>query len=56
MINAQLYRYEADRLRSIALGFEVADIREAFLDIARQYETLADKIETALNKPEVAET
>lgn len=56
MSNVELYRYEADRLRSMALAFEVPAIREAFLDVARQYEILADKIEAIINRPEVAAT
>lgn len=60
MSNAELYRCEADRLRSMALAFEGPALREAFLDIARQYEILADQIEGIINKfvsrPEAPET
>lgn len=52
MTIVELYRYEADRLRSMALAFEVPTIREALLDIARQYDILADKIIRLINGPE----
>lgn len=39
-LSAETYRQRAQRLREIAEGY-IGSIREAFLDIAHQYEQLA---------------
>jgi hypothetical protein len=43
--NARHYRQEAERLRREAETMTNASVRDRLIDIARQYEMLADSIE-----------
>jgi hypothetical protein len=42
---AEVYRREAQRLRSLAQSSQYKDVRDGFLDVARQYDILAEQAE-----------
>lgn len=46
MSAAEVYRREAERLRSMAEAMTYEHVRDGFLDMARQYEVMAEQAES----------